>query len=429
MPDRGPNQRRVVILNAIRVEVEAVCAHLQGMHEETHRGTIYRRGTFSDGTYSWDVVVVQTGRGGSAAATETERAITFYHPDLVLFVGVAGGRKGVKHGDVVAATKVYAYESGKDDAIFQTRPEVGRPSYRLEQRAEAEAAKKDWLKRLGDNLPDPHPSVHVGPIAAGGSVITSLDSATEKLLQASYNDTLAVEMEGHGFLEAVHRADRQVDALIIRGISDLMSDKAEADALHWQEIASRHASAFAFEILAKLEPIDFQQDQHAESAELIISSQQLPATHEKQALETDLHERPIERQATSTALVPAPSVSIQAQEASFSLKDYYGELEKAADRFKNNRINYPDQCTRIIDLMTSLEDLLKTNQKNTPDLGKRKQLSDIREQVNTLKNHLQTFRDICEFPKPNQENHPIRQIIREKFDMLLHDMERIFNEK
>jgi nucleoside phosphorylase len=429
MADRGPNQRRVVILNAIRVELEAVCAHLQGIHEETYKGTIYRRGTFSDGTYSWDVVIVQAGRGGYAAATETERAITFYHPELVLFVGVAGGRKGVKHGDVVVATKVYAYESGKADATFQIRPEVGRPSYRLEQRAQAEAAKKDWLKRLGDHLSDPPPSVHVGPIAAGGSVITSLDSATEKLLQASYNDTLAVEMEGHGFLEAVHRADRRVDALIIRGISDLMSDKAEADALHWQEIASRHASAFAFEILAKLESVDFQQDQQAKSADLIIPSRQLPATYEKQALETEFHEQSTEWQAVSTALVPAPSVSIQAQEASFSLKDYYGELEKAADRFKNNRINYPDQCSRIIDLMTSLEDSLKTSQKNTPDLGKRKQLSDIREQVSTLKNHLQTFRDMCEFPKPHQENHPIRQIIRENFDMLLHDLERNLNEK
>jgi nucleoside phosphorylase len=430
MPDRGPNQRRVVILNAIRVELEAVCAHLQGIYEETHRGTIYRRGTFSDGTYSWDVVVVQTGRGGYGAATETERAISLYHPDLILFVGVAGGRKDVKHGDVVAATKVYAYESGKADEIFQTRPEVGRPSYRLEQRAEAEAVKKDWLKRLGDKLPDPPPSVHVGPIAAGGSVITSLASAIEKLLQASYNDTLAVEMEGHGFLEAVHRADKQVDALIIRGISDLLTDKAEADALHWQEVASRHASTFAFEILAKLEPVDFQQDQYAESGEYIMSSRQLTGSSEKQALEIDLNEQPTELQASTAALEPELSVSsIQVQEAPSSLKNYYRELEKEVERFKSNRIRYPDQCTRIINLMTSLEDFFKTSQKNTPDLGQRKQLSDIREQVSTLKNHLQTFREICEFPRPNQQNHPIRQTIREKFDLLLNDLERVLNDK
>lgn len=171
MSEHGYKQRRVVILTAIRVESEAVCAHLQDVHEETYKGTIYWWGIFSDGNYHWDVVVVRTGRGGYGAATETERAITYYQPDLVLFVGVAGGRKDVRHGDVVAATKVYAYESGKADATFQTRPEVGRPSHRLEQRAEAEASKKDWLKRLGDKLPIPPPSVYLGPVAAGGSVI------------------------------------------------------------------------------------------------------------------------------------------------------------------------------------------------------------------------------------------------------------------
>src|SRR5258708_8573949 len=238
MPDRRHNQRRVLIPTDIRIESEVVCAHLHDMREEIHKGTIYRRGTFSGGIYSWDVVVALTGRGGYGAATETERAIEFYKPDLVLFVGVAGGRKDVKHGDVVDATKVYAYESGKADIIFQTRPEVGRPSYRLEQRAEAEAAKKDWLRHLRGKLPNPPPSVYVGPIAAGESVITSLDSATEKLLQTSYNDTLAVEMEGHGFLEAVHRTDRQIEALIIRTISHPITDKSQTHALHCQELPS-----------------------------------------------------------------------------------------------------------------------------------------------------------------------------------------------
>jgi hypothetical protein len=58
-------------------------------------------------------------------------------------------------------------------------------------------------------------------------------------------------MEGHGFLQAVH-ANPGVDALIIRGISDHIDDKSQADAENFQELAARRASAFAFEILAKL---------------------------------------------------------------------------------------------------------------------------------------------------------------------------------
>ena len=59
-------------------------------------------------------------------------------------------------------------------------------------------------------------------------------------------------MEGHGFLSAV-RADRAPYALVIRGISDMISNKAKADLSGTQEIAARHAAAFAFEVLSRFD--------------------------------------------------------------------------------------------------------------------------------------------------------------------------------
>jgi len=242
-----------VILTAIPVEYQAVRAHLTNIHEELHpQGTIYERGTFPSPGQPWDVVIGEIGAGNPTAALEAERAINSFQPAVILFVGVAGGRKDVELGDVVAATKVYGYESGKAERVFLPRPSIGRSTYRMEQRARAEARKPDWLQRLKGALPIRTPIVYVAPIAAGEKVVASTRSPLAKFLQAQYGDALAVEMEGYGFLQATY-ANSQVEALVIRGISDLLDGKGEADAANFQDIAAQHASAFAFEVLAKFD--------------------------------------------------------------------------------------------------------------------------------------------------------------------------------
>jgi hypothetical protein len=82
-------------------------------------------------------------------------------------------------------------------------------------------------------------------------IVASVKSDVFQFLWTNYGDAVAVEMEGFGFLDAA-RASQRVSALVIRGISDLINNKAKADSEGYQEIASRHASAFAFELLAKL---------------------------------------------------------------------------------------------------------------------------------------------------------------------------------
>jgi nucleoside phosphorylase len=239
-----------VILTALPVEYLAVRTHLSDLREETNsQGTVYERGRFEANGQVWEVGIVEIGAGNAGAAMEAERAIAYFTPDVVLFVGVAGGIKDVAIGDVVAAPKVYGYESGRAEQRFKPRPEIGLSAYGLEQRARAEARKEDWLKRLNP-VPEVRPRIFVAPIAAGEKVIASTQSEVYQFLQENYGDAIAVEMEGLGFLEAV-RANHQVSAIVIRGISDLIDGKSNADKTGSQKVASHHASAFAFEIIAK----------------------------------------------------------------------------------------------------------------------------------------------------------------------------------
>jgi nucleoside phosphorylase len=238
-----------VILTALPVEYLAVRAHLTNPQEVIHpQKTIYERGEFAENGQTWDVGIVEIGAGNSGAAFEAERAISYFNPTVILFVGVAGGIKDVILGDVVASTKICAYESGKAGETFQPRPEIVLPAYDLEQRAKYESKKSDWLQRI--SVTEPIPRVYVAPIAAGEKVIASTKSDVYKFLRANYGDVVAVEMEGFGFLKAA-RANQQVSAMVIRGISDLIDGKTDSDKKGSQEIASRNASAFAFQLLAK----------------------------------------------------------------------------------------------------------------------------------------------------------------------------------
>lgn len=246
---------RAAILTALPVEYLAVRAHLSDLQEEIHsQGTIYERGQFAANGQVWDVGLVEIGAGNTGAALEAERAIAYFSPDVLLFVGVAGGIKDVAIGDVVASTKIYGYESGKAELKFRPRPEIGLSAYNLEQRARAEARKGDWLQRLTTGLALT-PRAFVAPIAAGEKVIASTKSEVFEFLRENYGDAIAVEMEGLGFLEAV-RANQRVSAMVVRGISDLIDGKGKADKAGSQEMAARHASAFAFAMLANLKLVE-----------------------------------------------------------------------------------------------------------------------------------------------------------------------------
>lgn len=243
--DASAPTRRAVILSAIGEKSGTILRHLKRTGEETVGGTVFMCGRFKN----WEAAIAEIGIENSRVAAVGERAFGYFKPGVALFVGIAGEVKDVAIGDVVVATKVYAYEAGKDVSNeFRPRPEVYNSAHELEQRARAVRLKQLWRRRLAYSN---NQRIFVGAIAAGEKVVASRGGTVARFLRKHYSDVLAVDMEGRGFLEAVH-INPDVKGCVIRGISDLRGGKSEADAAGSQARAADAASAVAFEILATL---------------------------------------------------------------------------------------------------------------------------------------------------------------------------------
>jgi len=235
-----------VVLTAIEAETQAVLRHLADRRRQRVSDTWFHTGQFE----GWTIAVAEAGPGNASAATIATRALAYFKPHIAAFVGVAGGVKDVALGDVVIATKVYGYESGKETPDgFSPRPDVQKSHHELEQRARVLRSDTMWQRRLDDALwSDRKPRVYIEPIAAGEAVLAAVAGRIATLLRKHYSDVLAVEMEGRGFLEAAH-IESGCRAVVVRGISDLLKGKAKTDKLGWQRKAADAAAAFFFEML------------------------------------------------------------------------------------------------------------------------------------------------------------------------------------
>ncbi|MFC0320731.1 5'-methylthioadenosine/S-adenosylhomocysteine nucleosidase family protein [Olivibacter oleidegradans] len=239
---------KILIQTALSLEFEAVKAFLSNVQIERHpsTGSIYNKGIYQAN----EVLIVETGAGNVRSADETGRAIEFFKPDYVFFVGVAGGLKDVKIGDVVASSKVIGFEMGKDDTEFKPRLDTIPSSYLLEQIAKHVKREGQWRQLLKvENKEEPEALVQ--PIAAGEKVVSSNQSVAFSYLKNYCSDAVAVEMEGNGFLLAAR--PYHAHAIEVRGISDLIENKTEADAGGSQPRAAANAAAFCFEMINQIE--------------------------------------------------------------------------------------------------------------------------------------------------------------------------------
>lgn len=239
----------ILVITALALEFKSVEQLLVNLESVMHQtGARYKRGIFPAKQSNLSVAVVEAGAGNVNAAQETERALTFFQPEYVFFVGVAGGIKDVNIGDVVASTEVIHYEGGKAGEVYKPRLNIHPASYELVALAKSIARDDSWQHNIDDGLGTF--KAEVKPIAAGEKVVASERSSTFNMLKQLVSQALAVEMEGYGFLAPIHAHNAK--GIVIRGISDLLNNKEAADASGSQPMAARNASAFLAEMLVEI---------------------------------------------------------------------------------------------------------------------------------------------------------------------------------
>ncbi|HZJ04743.1 MAG TPA: effector-associated domain EAD1-containing protein [Nocardioidaceae bacterium] len=244
-----------LVVTALQLERRAVRAHLEGVRGDNREGLAADRGAFRAGSRAYDIAVIETGAGNIDAAILATRAEEAFRPGMVVMLGIAGGLKDVAIGDVVAASKVYWIEGGKQRAELSPRPDFAETSPSLKQAARAVAAGDAWRRRAAATgggvwaATGREPAALVAPIVVGEKVLADRESDVARLARDGYGDAVAVAMEDVGALRGGRAAER-ARTLAIRGVSDLVDAKDAADAAGSQPLAAANAAAFLFEVLA-----------------------------------------------------------------------------------------------------------------------------------------------------------------------------------
>lgn len=242
----------VLVVTALKLERLAVREHLTDVETETSSGLAADIGT-SVSSPGQRVAIIETGPGNVNAGILTAKAEDAFRPEYVVMFGIAGGVKDVAIGDVVASSKIYWVEGGKAASTLKTRPDFAAVSPSVLQLARAVSADNAWMGRAKTSAgawpgTGRDPESFVGPIVVGEKVVVDERAEVAQIISQTFSDAIAVDMEDFGALRGGAVSER-AKTIAIRGISDLMAHKADADAGGSQPLAAANCAAFLFDLL------------------------------------------------------------------------------------------------------------------------------------------------------------------------------------
>jgi len=262
-----PPECDVLIITAVKIESNAVKKIANDWQSVQIVGdpTIYNTAVLTDKNGK-DVHLIHVElpeMGMTSAASITTKAIIEFSPKIVIMVGIAAGLgKDIELGDIIVATDVWNYSSGKYEETGSDKSVVLRPDSKhilLNSALESRLKSIDYNEILENikNTYDGKPvntklSVNFGQMACGGAVVASEELVSTQV-KAHARKVLGLDMESYGVCFASElTTNPEISALIIKSVSDF-ADSHKGDKV--QEYASYTSSQFAKYIIANL--LDF----------------------------------------------------------------------------------------------------------------------------------------------------------------------------
>lgn len=245
----------VLIFTPVELEYLAVVPLLTGAQflQDPTTGRGYLIGHVDTAGGRLKVGLMRSGKGVHDTHDAVRAGTDALSPRIAILFGMAGGLRKTNIGDVLIGTHGRNYERGKvTDNGFLGNPESLPCSKRLVEKALSLSRNtNDWHPYLPESK-HALPKVYDGPIVSGDKVIDTEENELRSILKSQHYEAVGVEMEAYSFLvSAAHRSG--TEAIIIRGVSDWLKNKDEANAAGSKEFSLSRAVAFLRYFLESLE--------------------------------------------------------------------------------------------------------------------------------------------------------------------------------
>lgn len=259
----------IVVVTAVQVETNAILSWDCKWDDIKIDGdsTIYRRTILNSGTEKERAVihVQQSEMGMTAAAALVSKAILTFQPKYIFMVGIAAGLgKDSELGDIMVATDIWDYSSGKYEEVQQdgVTSIVLRPDPRFRS---IDRALKDQLTFVNydailDQIKEEYigtPAsnklrVHFGQMACGVAVVAS-EELVNSQVKAHSRKVIGLDMESYGVIHAsIMTTNPAVKALIIKSISDFADSKKGDKAQPYAAYTSAQFAKYLIETVIEL---------------------------------------------------------------------------------------------------------------------------------------------------------------------------------